>query len=207
MSLPTTGNLRLSQVAAEFGINLPARLSDLYGVQGVAGSGILRLSDFRGLSNDTNYRWVGIIEIQPVKAPNATTLYGYYKDSYGARSSYQNYNDFNSLTHNTGATSEYFDAVGSWGLNISEPIAMNLGDLLDARDVDRVEYHVYGGSAGNLSGRLQGTLMAGAKYGTEFVYRVSGPETGPLSNLSSIGDVFKYAADRNATLKLTTYIP
>lgn len=52
MTLPSSGPLKLSQIAAEFGVSLPCVFpDDFYGKPGVPTSGALSFSDFYGLSN------------------------------------------------------------------------------------------------------------------------------------------------------------
>ena len=54
MTLPSSGPISLTQIAAEFGVALPARLpTNFYGKPGVPSSGALAMTQFRGLSNAT----------------------------------------------------------------------------------------------------------------------------------------------------------
>lgn len=210
MTLPTTGNLKLSQVASEFGVALPAKLSDLYGAGGVVSGGTLKLSDFRGLSAtppETPATWVGLIEIQPAQDPANASQYGVDRSAsapYGSILTRQNYNNFTVL-RTTGIGSVV--VVGYLGFLTTWTSSLNVPTGYDARDVDRVEYRVYGGSvSGVLSGNLRGTAVAGGKYDSAWLYRVYEPNSGSLSNLATLADLFKYAADRNATVEIKTII-
>jgi hypothetical protein len=214
MALPSSPPLKLSEVVAEFGDTPPKSMSEYYGLAGlpVLGS-LLSLSDFLGIDTSpppSNYTWVGIVDIKPEVAPANSARHGYSADQYGVLNSKQNYNDFRLLITDSSVTSPSFDAIGTAGIVINEPIANGYSTLdpsVDARDVDRVEYRVYGGSATTASGTLSGSVVAGGKYGSAWVYRAFGPATGPLSGVGDLADLFKYAADRNANLELKTIIP
>lgn len=54
MTLPASGTIKLSDIAAEFGVSPPYSLSDFYGVAaGVPVSGDISLTDFYGVSAET----------------------------------------------------------------------------------------------------------------------------------------------------------
>lgn len=77
MTLPSSGALSISQIAAEFGVSLPCAFpSAFYGKPGVPGSGTLTLPDsFYGLSNQSFNPDGGAVDGSAIGEAATVTLY------------------------------------------------------------------------------------------------------------------------------------
>jgi hypothetical protein len=216
MTLPTTGLLSISDLIAEFGGTLPVKLSDYYGAGGAPGSGTLRLSDFRGLSDVPSqvYAWVGRFKFNLGKDG---TKYGYQT---GTDLNSNPRTAFGSIVTTTNMQTSTWTAfvldvaapanarwnvIGRNGIFESDVAPANL-DGITPNDGVKAEYYVTGGSVPNASGTLRSAVIENTgKYGTDFIFRAYEPETGPLSNLPNLAELFKYCYDNGATLELVGY--
>lgn len=212
MSLPSTGPLKFSEVLTEFGDAPPKRMSDYYGLAGLPGSGTLKLSDFRGLSAapDPVYQWLGVITIKPGKL-STSNMYGYRtntntsgnsREGYGSLVSVSNYTAYNYSDFSRSDTST--SPMRITGTAIFQAFTMdNFPSDLSYNQCTRVEYKVSGGSAPTSQGnmRIVNRSDPNIKYASTLWTDLHDPSTGPLNYLTTLGGLFKYCSDRNATLE------
>lgn len=226
MALPTSGILRLSQVLTEFGDSPPKRMSAYYGLSGLPGSGLMRLSNFYGISSapPVSYSWMGKIKMKPgryVSNDGTTVYYGYFSDQtldgsprvpVGEMIERVNYTDpdpdWVQLAFIEGLN-QTWDAFGITGLKVGVLQQTNYGTY-DARDVDRVEYTITNDAGSIITSGLMTSVLNStpdAKYGTPYQTHVSGAATGAISHLNTMVDVLKYCYNNNYTIEFRTIIP
>lgn len=225
MALPTTGQLKFSQILTEFGDTPPKQLSDYYGLAGLPSSGQLKISNFRGVSAQPpqTFAWLGLLRIKPgriaAEKTGSTYQYGYRTDKdfdntvrtpVGTLLAAENYanSDWHSHMRHDGEAASWV-VFGSPGLLIGEFTPSNTAGY-DARDVDRVEYSLYNQSGGLVGSGLMATLLIDdgdtVKYGTRYHLNVIGGSTGALSNRTRYVDVLKYCYDNNLTIEMRTIV-